>query len=75
MKNSELIEYLKRYDDDANIGMIIADLKKREKYEFDVHLLTDAEIPVFAIELIESGPFTAEEVEAAEECESEGLCQ
>ena len=52
MKNSELKEYLNTFPDDADVSVIIANSKDREKYPLmDYHGITDMGVPVFVLEI------------------------
>lgn len=52
MKNSELKEYLNTFPDDADVSVIIVNLKKRKKYPLiDYKGITDAGYPVFCLEI------------------------
>lgn len=52
MKNSELKEYLNTFQDDAEISVIIANPKEREKYPLkDYYGITDLGNPVFLLEV------------------------
>ena len=70
MSNKELIKYLQTFPEDADITIIIADIKNRVKYDcLDFILITDADHPVFCVEIGNAEPFDKELIECAAECE------
>lgn len=52
MKNSELKEYLNTFSDDADVSVIIVNIKKRKIYPIiEHHEITDMEQPVFCLDI------------------------
>lgn len=73
MKKSDLMEYLKNFDDDAEVSIISANPKERKLYEVDrVVFLTNVESPVLGIEIGRELDMDAEMVAACEEDEMDG---
>jgi len=73
MKNKDLIEYLKTFSDDANFHIILANPRKRKRYDHnEIMLLKDDEInmPVLCIAVGNEVDMDAEEVKACKECEN-----
>ena len=72
MTNNELQEYLKGFDGERTVAILIADPKKRVRYKIEnAFALTDFDAPVFCLELGREIAFDAEETALAEECERE----
>lgn len=71
MQVKEVIEYLKAFPKDEDIRFIVVDIQNRMKYDAEVFGISDAPVPVFAIEIGNPKSFTEEERKAAEECENE----
>lgn len=73
MKNKELIEYLKNFPEDVNFSIILANPRKRKRYDHnEIMLLKDDEInmPVLCIAVGNEVDMDAEEVKACKECEN-----
>ena len=73
MKNKDLIEYLKTFPDDANLSIILANPRKRKRYEYnEIMLLKDDEInmPVLCIAVGNEVDMDVEEVKVCKECEN-----
>ena len=74
MKTRTLIEYLKRFNSECDVRMIVINPKRRIKYDVgDVVMIIDAGVPVFGIELDGEHDFDDEEKKTAEECEAEAI--
>nr|DAW08823.1 MAG TPA: hypothetical protein [Bacteriophage sp.] len=71
MKNKELIEYLRKFDPEAELAIIVVDIKKRKKYGVVTSWITDAPVPAVVANLVEERDFDKEELLAAEEEERE----
>ena len=70
MKNSELKEYLNTFSDDAPISVILANPRKRKRYEITgTFCVKDLGQPVFCIEVGKEVDMDAEEIAACEESE------
>lgn len=70
MKNSELKEYLNTFSDDAPISVILANQRKRKRYEITgTFCVKDLGQPVFCIEVGKEVDMDAEEIAACEESE------
>lgn len=70
MKNSELKEYLNTFQDDAPISVILANPRKRKRYEITgTFCVKDLGQPVFCIEVGKEVDMDAEEIAACEESE------
>ena len=71
MKNKELIEYLRKFDPEAELAIVVVDIKKRKKYDVVTRWITDAPVPAVVANLVEERDFDKEELLAAEEAERE----
>lgn len=71
MKNKELIEYLWKFDPEAELAIVVVDIKKRKKYDVATCWITDAPVPAVVANLVEERDFDKEELLAAEEAERE----
>ena len=71
MKNKELIEYLRKFDPEAELAIVVVDIKKRKKYDVATRWITDAPVPAVVANLVEERDFDKEELLAAEEAERE----
>lgn len=71
MKNKELIEYLRKFDPEAEPAIVVVDIKKRKKYDVVTRWITDAPVPAVVANLVEERDFDKEELLAAEEAERE----
>lgn len=70
MRTKELIEYLQTFPEYADITVIVADVKNRVKYDcLDFIGITDADHPVFCVEIGNAEPFDDELIKVTEECE------
>lgn len=76
MNNKELIEYLQQFPDDAEPSFIVANPKARLFYKpVKVMGITDAEIPVFCIEVGPAQNMDEEMVKAREEDEAQSALE
>jgi len=67
-----LIKYLKRFNPKDEVGVVLANPKKREWYEADdIILVAGEDVPVIAIEIGNAEPFDEDMVKAAEEDEAD----
>lgn len=70
MKNRELKEYLNKFQDDAEISLILANPRERKLYEcVEVLCITDQGYPVFCIDVGKESDMDEEERAACEQCE------
>lgn len=70
MKNSELKEYLNKFPDDASVGFILANPRRRKLYEIEnILYVTDQEKPIFCINVGEERDMDTEMAVACEEDE------
>lgn len=70
MKNKELKEYLNRFPDDADVSIVLANPRKRKRYEVvNVTAITDIGQPAFLIDVGNELDMDAEMIAACEEDE------
>ena len=71
MTNQELIEYLRRHPLNSELSIVVANPKRRIRYETEiVIMITDVDHPTICLEVGEPIGFDAEETAVAEECEN-----
>jgi hypothetical protein len=72
MKNIELIQYLDKFPDDAEVSLLLANPKERKFYEHSgIGGITDMGYPVLVVEIIETFDMDEEMVNACEKDERE----
>lgn len=68
LTNKDVKEYLKIFEDDAPVSMIVVDVKNRKGYIGSFGAITDLEQPVFIFNVEDERPFDEDNVEVTYCC-------